>query len=242
MSTPPPFPLENQLLAALFTEKYQRLLSALEPISLSRATILHESAETVAQVYFPYGSTLVSLVTPMEDGSFVEFGLVGREGVVGVAAFLGGSNTNHRAIVQVAGNAFRLRAELLRAEFDQSEELHSLLLRYTQALLTQAAQAAACYRLHPLEERLARWLLMAQDRMESNELPLTQESISQMLGCRRSGVTVAAGALQEVGLIRYSRGRITILDRHGLENTCCECYGVLRDEFVRLLNFPSNAE
>lgn len=225
----------NLLLAALPTDEYQRLLPHLELVSLPLRQVLSNPGEPIEFVCFPHQS-IISLVTILEDGSTVEAGLVGKEGMFGVQAFLGGDSTPHQAIVQVAGEAMRMSAAQLKIEFQRGGKLQSLLLRYVQALFTQVSQGAACHRLHTVEERLARWLLMVSDRLEPDQLPLTQEFIAQMLGTRRAGVTVAAGMLQQAGLIRYRRGEITILDRQNLEAASCECYKVVSNEFERLLD------
>jgi CRP-like cAMP-binding protein len=195
--------------------------------------IVYEPGERIDFCYFPTNS-VVSLLYLMEDGSTAEVGLVGNEGVLGVALFLGGESTCSRAVVAVAGDAFRLSANLLEEEFASPGPLQHLLLRYTQALITQISQTAVCNRLHSVEQRLCRWLLQCQDRKNVSELPMTQELIANMLGGRRESVTVAAGHLQHSGLIHYCRGRISILDRKGLESNVCECYRVVEDEFDRL--------
>lgn len=225
---------QNRLLAALPSQDYQRLRPHLELVSFAPQQVLYEAGEPIDYVYFPHRSA-ISLINIMEDGSTIEVGLVGREGMVGIPAILDESSKVHRAYVQIADSAMRIRAEVLRAEFNRGGALQSLLLRYVQALLTQVSQSAACNRFHTIEERLSRQLLMVQDALESSEFPLTQEALAQMLGARRSGVTVAAGALNQAGMIWYSRGKITILHREGLEATSCECYRVIRDEFMRLL-------
>jgi CRP-like cAMP-binding protein len=234
VSKSPHKPIENRLLAALPASEYQRLVPHLDFVSLSLEQVLYEPEEPIRHVYFPH-QAIVSLVSTMLDGSTVEVGLVGNEGIVGVPVFLGGNTTTNCAFVQVADGAMRMEAHRLLAEFNRGGALQSLLLHYTQALLTQTSQTAACNRLHTVEERLARWLLTVSDRMQSDQFPLTQEFIAQMLGTRRSGVTVAAGTLSQAGMIRYTRGKITILDRENLESTSCECYRVIKDEFVRLL-------
>ncbi|HBB35542.1 MAG TPA: Crp/Fnr family transcriptional regulator [Cyanobacteria bacterium UBA8803] len=225
----------NQLLASLPQEEYQRLVPYLEPVSLSLGQVLYEVGETIEYVYFLDGA-LVSLVSLLEDGSTTEVGIVGNDGVVGIPVFLGGHFTTNRAIVQMAGTAKRMDADSVKTEFNRGETMQRLLLLYTQALLTQVSQTAICNRHHPLEERLARWLLTAQDYAFSNSLQLTQEFISNMLGTRRSGVTVAASRLQQAGIIRYNRGRITILNREALATMACECYGVVKREFHRLFD------
>jgi CRP-like cAMP-binding protein len=226
-------PLQNRLLAALSAADYERLLPKLEPVSLELGSALYESGSSQGYVYFPTDS-IVSLLYVMEDGSSAEIAVVGNEGVVGLALFMGGETTPSRAVVQSAGNAFRLGAGVLKAEFGRGGELQHLLLRYTQALITQMAQTAVCNRHHSVEQQLCRWLLLSLDRLPANELTMTQELIANMLGVRREGVTEAAGTLQDAGLIRYSRGRITVLDRPKLEARVCECYAVVKREYDRL--------
>ncbi|MGD1913650.1 MAG: Crp/Fnr family transcriptional regulator [Rivularia sp. (in: cyanobacteria)] len=224
----------NQLLGALPLEEYQRLVPHLENIYLMSGEVLCEPGETMTEVYFPT-LAMISLVSIMENGSTTEVGLIGKEGMVGLPVFLGGHSTTSRAIVQIEGTAIKLNAKVLKSEFNRGGELQKILLLYTQALFTQASQNAACNRQHNIEARLARWLLTAQDCVVDSELHLTQEFISQMLGTRRSGVTVAAGILQQAGIIRYTRGKISILDREALEATACECYHVIKNEYIRLL-------
>jgi CRP-like cAMP-binding protein len=226
-------PIENRLLAALGREDYERLFPRLEPITFALGDVLYESGRPMDYVYFPT-TAIVSLVYTMEDGATVEMGLAGSDGVVGIALFLGGDTTPNRAVVQIAGGALRMPAQELQEEFKRGSSFQLLLLRYTQALLTQISQTAVCNRLHSLQQRLCRWLLLCLDRVRSNELHMTQEFISNMLGGRRESVTVAAGRLQDAGLINYSRGHITVLDRPGLEATVCECYRVVQNEFERL--------
>jgi CRP-like cAMP-binding protein len=227
--------LVNQLLLALPESEFQRLAPHLEEVSLSLGQVLYEAGENIKHVYFP-NRAMVSLIAVLEDGSTTEVGMVGSNGVVGYPAFLGGDLTTTRTIVQVAGTAMKIDAKLLKREFYRGGVLQRQLLLYTQALLTQISQTAACNRHHSLEARLARWLLTAQDHTASDTIQITQEFIAELLGTRRSGVTVAAGLLQQAGIIRYSRGRITILNRLALEATACECYGFIRKEFDRLLN------
>jgi len=227
---------ENRLLAALSTSEYQRLVPHLEFVSLPLKQILYDSGEVLRYVYFPNNQAIVSLVSTMENGSTVEVGLVGNEGMVGIPVILGGNCTTNQAIVQMAGSAMRMNARLLKIEFERGGELQRLLLLYTQALLTLVSQTAVCNRLHTVEERLARWLLLVQERIHSDELPLTQELISHMLGTRRAGVTVAAGTLSQAGMIRSTRGRITIVNQEDLEATSCECYRLIKAEFERLLS------
>lgn len=224
----------NQILTALPNEEYQRLAPYLEEVSLGLGDVLHEPFETVEQVYFPTDG-LVSFVALMEDGSTAEAGLIGREGMVGLAAILGGKSTVNQALVQIAGNALRMDAGVLEAEFARGGALQRLLLLYTQALLAQVSQSAVCNALHTLEQRCARWLLSAQDSTEKEVLPLTQEFIAKMLGTHRPGVTEIAGKFSRIDLIQYSRGRITILNREGLESVSCNCYNIIKDEFNRLL-------
>ena len=224
----------NQLLAALPEEEYQRLIPHLEDVDLVSGEVLSEPGETMTEVYFPK-TAMISLVSIMENGSTTEISLVGKEGMVGLPVFLGGDSTTSRAIVQIEGTALRLKGKVLKNEFNKGGELQKLLLLYTQALFTQASQNAACNRQHNIEERLARWLLSVNDCVNKNELPLTQKFISEMLGVRRASVTEAAIALQKAGFISYSRGQITILNRKELEQAACECYGLIQNEFKRLL-------
>lgn len=224
----------NQLLRALPLEEYQRLIPHLEHVYLMAGKVLSEPGEKITEVYFP-NLGMVSLVSIMENSSTTEIGLVGKEGMVGLPVFLGGKSTTSRAIVQLDGTATKLNAKVLKREFDRGGKLQRLLLLYSQALFTQVSQNAACNRQHNIEQRLARWLLTAQDCIMEDELHLTQEFISHMLGTRRSGVTVAAGALQQAGMIRYTRGKISILDRLALKATACECYGTIKNEYIRLL-------
>jgi CRP-like cAMP-binding protein len=227
-------PVENRLLAALPSEEIEHLGPYLEPITFALGEVVYEPGGHMKYLYFPTNS-VVSLVYTMEDGSTVEMGLAGNEGVVGISLFMGGETTPNRGIVQIAGGAFRMKATILQEEFKRGGVLQHLLLRYTQALITQISQTAVCNRRHSLEQRLCRWLLLCHDRVESNELLMTQEFISNMLGARRESVTVAACHLQDAGLIHYSRGHITILNRRGLEAAVCECYRVVKNEFDRLL-------
>jgi CRP-like cAMP-binding protein len=225
---------QNHLLAALPAIEYERLLGDLEPISMPLGEVLYESGSHLGHVYFPTTS-IVSLLYVMEDGASAEIAVVGNEGIIGVALFMGGETTPSRAVVQSAGHAYRLSGQLLKREFTDSAAMQHLLLRYTQALLTQMAQTAVCNRHHSVDQQLCRWLLLSLDRLASSELTMTQELIANMLGVRREGVTEAAGKLQDAGLIHYSRGRITVVDRPGLEARACECYKVVKKEFDRLL-------
>jgi CRP-like cAMP-binding protein len=239
MSGPAKHPLINHLLAALPGEDYQRLRSDLEHVTFSLGQVVYESGGHLDYVYFPTDS-VVSLLYTTEDGSTAEMGLTGNDGVVGVALFLGGETTPNRAVVQIAGGAFRMKARVLQDEFERGGPLQRLMLRYTQALITQISQTAVCNRLHSVEKRLCRWLLLSHDRVDSSELLMTQEFISNMLGGRRESVTVSAGRLQDAGLIRYARGHITILDREGLESIVCECYHIVKEETDRLLGEARN--
>lgn len=227
-------PRHNHLLAALPAEEYERLAPSLEQVPMPLGHVLYESGSELNHVYFPTTS-IVSLLYVMLDGASAEIAVVGNEGIIGVALFMGGETMPNRAVVQSAGHAYRLKGYLLKEEFNRSGGLQHLLLRYTQALLTQMAQTAVCNRHHSLDQQLCRWLLLSLDRLPSDELIMTQELIANMLGVRREGVTEAAGNLQKSGLIKYSRGRITVLDRAGLEARVCECYAVVRREFERLL-------
>jgi len=218
----------------LSQEEYARLHCRLQHVKLPLGHVVYESGGPLDFIYFPTTS-VVSLLYTMENGSTAEMGLAGNDGMVGVALFLGGETTPNRAVVQIAGGALKMKAKVLREEFERGGQLQRCLLRYTQALITQISQTAVCNRFHPVEQRLCRWLLLCHDRVKANELRMTQEFISNMLGGRRESVTVAAGHLEDAGLIRYARGNITILDRAGLEAAVCECYRVVRDEFDRLL-------
>jgi len=227
-------PGQNHLLRALPAVESERLFPHLELVSMPLGNVLYESGTTLRHVYFPTTS-IVSLLYVMEDGASAEIAVVGNEGMVGVALFMGGETTPSRALVQSAGFAYRLKGQVLKEEFHRATALQHLLLRYTQALLTQMAQTAVCNRHHSVDQQLCRWLLLSLDRLPSNKLSMTQELIANMLGVRREGVTEAAGKLQTDGLIRYSRGHITVLDRPRLERQCCECYQVVKREFDRLL-------
>jgi len=229
-----PSPRQNQILAALPAEDFERLLGQLELVPLPLGWAIYEADDAQGYVYFP-ASSIVSLLYVMQDGSSAEIAVVGNEGVVGIALFMGGETTPSRAVVQSAGHGYRLSASALKIEFGQGGELQHLLLRYTQALITQMAQTAVCNRHHAVEQQLCRWLLLSLDRLPSNELTMTQELIANMLGVRREGVTEAAGHLQAAGVIHYIRGKITVLDRPKLEARVCECYGVVKREYQRLL-------
>lgn len=227
-------PRMNHLLAALPGDEFDRLEPALEPVSLAFGKVLYESGEQLEYIYFPT-TAIISLLYIMENGSTAEVGMAGNDGLVGIALFMGGSTTPNRAVVQSAGNAFRLRSKALRSEFQQSGEFQNILLRYTQYLMTQISQTAACNRLHSVEQQLCRWLLNYHDLLQTNKLTMTHDLIANMLGVRREGVSIAAGNLQRNGLIKYVRGTITILDRKGLESMTCECYAVVKEEYDRLL-------
>ncbi|MEO8224344.1 MAG: Crp/Fnr family transcriptional regulator [Gammaproteobacteria bacterium] len=229
-----PSPRDNRLLAALLEDAYERVEPHLEQVPMPLGQVLYESGAKLRHVYFPT-TCIVSLLYVMEDGHSAEIAIVGNEGMVGVALFMGGETTPSRGVVQSAGSAFRLPRKFLTEEFLLATSMQRLLLRYTQALLTQMAQTAVCNRHHSVEQQLCRWLLLSLDRLPSNELVMTQELIANMLGVRREGVTESAGKLQKLGLINYSRGKITVLDREALERYACECYGVVKREFDRLL-------
>jgi CRP-like cAMP-binding protein len=227
-------PRANRLLAVLNDSDFERIAPFLELVPMQLGDVLYESGGRLDWVYFPTDA-IVSLLYVMEDGSSAEIAVVGKEGVVGIALFLGGQTMPNRAVVQSAGKAYRLKGAKLTQEFNRSGAVQHLLLRYTLALLTQMAQTAVCNRHHTVDQQLCRWLLLSLDRLPTNELSMTQELIANMLGVRREGVTEAAGKLQKAGLIIYQRGRITVLDRPGLEARVCECYEVVRAEFQRLL-------
>ncbi|TVR61339.1 MAG: Crp/Fnr family transcriptional regulator [Spirochaetaceae bacterium] len=229
-----PDPRENRLLAVLKKVDYERIAEHLQLVPMPLGDVLYESGGTLDWVYFPTDS-IVSLLYVMEDGASAEIAVVGKEGIVGIALFMGGQTMPNRAVVQSEGKAYRLKGTLLTQEFDRSGAVQHLLLRYTLALLTQMAQTAVCNRHHSVDQQLCRWLLLSLDRLPSNKLSMTQELIANMLGVRREGVTDAAGKLQKAGLIDYHRGHITVLDRPGLEARVCECYEVVRTEFRRLL-------
>jgi len=230
----PQSPNQNQLLAALPTVEFKRIAPHLELVAMPLGDVLYESGGQIQHVYFPT-TAIVSLQYVMENGASSEIAGVGSEGVLGISLFLGGNTTPSLAIVQTAGHGYRLKTRLLMEEFNRGEVMQHLLLRYTQALITQISQMAVCNRHHSVEQQLCRWLLLTLDRLPSNDLTMTQEMIANMLGVRREGITVAAGHLQQAGCIRYSRGHITVLDRSGLESRACECYAVVKNEYDRLL-------
>ncbi len=228
-------PSQNQLLAALPREELERVLPFLEPVTLALGDMLYEPGQQMRHAYFPL-TAIISLHYVTETGASAETAGVGNEGIVGVALFMGGESTSSSAVVQTAGQAYRLEARVLKDEFDRAGQLQKILLRYTQALLTQMSQTAACNRHHSLEQRLCRWLLLTADRSASSDLTMTQELIANMLGVRREGITEAAGNLQRAGLIMNRRGHITVLQRAGLEARSCECYAVVKKEMDRLLS------
>ena len=230
-------PKRNHLLAALSAADYKRLLPQLELVSLPLGWTVYESGSRQGYLYFPTDS-IVSFRYVMQNGSSAEIALVGNEGAVGISLFMGGETTPSRAVVQSAGYAYRLRSTVLKSEFDRGRRLHSLLLRYTQTLIVQITQTAACNRHHSVDQQLCRWLLMTLDRLPTKELTMTQDLISDMLGVRRQSVTEAAGKLQADGVIDYRRGKITVLDRRKLERRACECYRVVKRESDRLLSRP----
>ncbi|MDM0084951.1 Crp/Fnr family transcriptional regulator [Variovorax sp. J31P179] len=225
---------ENRLLASLPDAELRRWLPQLERVDLPLGHVLYESGATLSHVYFPT-TAIVSLLYVLENGASAEIAIVGKEGIVGISLFMGGETTPSRAVVQSAGKGFRLSADALKVEFNRAGPVLHLLLRYTQALITQMSQTAVCNRHHSLDQQLCRWLLLSLDRLTGDELVMTQELISNMLGVRREGVTQAAQQLQAAGLIRYVRGRISVLDREGLEKRSCECYAVVKKEYDRLL-------
>lgn len=227
-------PIENRLLASLPAEELERLRPNLRQVAFSLGEVVYEFGGQLDYVFFPTTS-IVSLLYTMENGTSAEMGLTGNDGVVGIALFMGGGTMPNRAVVQSAGSALRMKAKVLQDEFALGGKFQYLLLRYTQALITQISQTAVCNRLHSVEQQLCRWLLLSHDRLNTDELVMTQELIADMLGVRREGVTVAAGRLQDAGAISYIRGHIQILDRQKLEETVCECYRVVKDEFDRLL-------
>jgi CRP-like cAMP-binding protein len=232
-----PSPTSNHLLDALSQEVQRRLFPLLELFTMPLGKVLYESGDALRHVYFPL-DCIVSLLYVMEDGASAEISVVGNEGLIGIALFMGGESTPSRAIVQSAGMAYRLPGQRLKDEFNRHGELLVLMLRYTQSLITQMAQTAVCNRHHSVDQQLCRWLLLSLDRLPTNKLTMTQELIANMLGVRREGVTEAAGKLQKLGVIEYSRGKITVLDRVRLEELTCECYQVVKRESDRLLSYP----
>src|ERR1700723_3785445 len=234
MPDPVQDPQQNHLLAAFSSAERERLFAHLELVPMPLGKILYESGDLLRYVYFPTNS-IVSLLYVLADGASAEISVVGNEGLIGIALFMGGETTPSRAIVQSAGYAYRLVSQHIKEEFHRNGDVQLLLLRYTQALITQMAQTAVCNRHHSVDQQLCRWLLLSLDRLASNELIMTQELIANMLGVRREGVTEAAGKLDKLGIIRYARGRITVLDRPRLEQRCCECYAVVKKETDRLL-------
>ena len=229
-----PQPRENHILDALPETERERLFPHLKLVPMPLGMVLYESGDALRHIYFPTDS-IVSLLYVMRDGASAEIAVVGKEGAIGVALFMGGETTPSRAIVQSAGSAYRLTGRRLKLEFNRHGQMLHILLRYTQSLITQMAQTAVCNRHHSLDQQLCRWLLLSLDRLSGNHLKMTQELIANMLGVRREGVTEAAGKLQKLGVIRYSRGQITVLDRLKLEQLSCECYGVVKKETDRLL-------
>ncbi|MFZ6673125.1 Crp/Fnr family transcriptional regulator [Undibacterium sp. Xuan67W] len=225
--------MQNHLLAALPEDDFGRISKDLELVRLAHNVSLYESGMRLQHVYFPT-TCIVSLMYVLEDGASAEIAVVGNEGIVGVSMFMGGETTPNRAVVQSEGYAYRLRGQLLRDEFDRAGSVLRVLLRYTQALITQMTQTAVCNRHHTVEQQLCRWLLLSLDRRSTNSVTMTQQMIANLLGVRRERVTEAAGNLQRAGLISYSRGAIDVLNRPGLEETVCECYGVIKREFSRL--------
>ena len=234
MSTASQTPKDNRLLAALPEQDYRALLPFLEPVALPLAMALYESGGVQGYVYFPT-SGIVSLLYVLENGSSAEIAVTGCEGLVGIALFMGGETTPSRAVVQSAGRGYRIKAAALKEKFEAGGALQYLLLRFTQGLITQMTQTAVCNRHHAVDQQLCRWLLLSLDRLPANDLVMTQELIANMLGVRREGVTEAAGKLQAAGLIKYSRGKITVLDRPRLAARVCECYAVVKQEYDRLL-------
>jgi len=232
-------PRQNHLLAALSAGALERVLPHLRLVEMPLGKVLYEPGDLLSHVYFPT-DCIVSLLYVLTDGSSAEISVVGNEGVIGIALFMGGETTPSRALVQSGGHAYELHGQLLKNEFHRDGAMQLLLLRYTQALITQMAQTAVCNRHHSVDQQLCRWLLLSLDRLSGNRLTMTQELIANMLGVRREGVTEAAGKLQKLGVIKYQRGQITVMDRPRLEQLCCECYAVVRKESDRLLPRPSS--
>ena len=226
--------LMNHLIAGIPNDEFVRIKPNLEPVSLSLGKVIYESGEQLQYIYFPT-TAIISLLYIMENGSTAEIGMAGNDGLVGIALYMGGSTTPSRAVVQSAGNAFRMPSRALKDEFSRGGVFQKILLRYTQSLMTQISQTAVCNRLHSVEQQLCRWLLINHDLLQTNKLIMTHDLIANMLGVRREGVSIAAGHLQQMGLIKYVRGTITMLDRDALEKAACECYRVVKDEYDRLL-------
>jgi CRP-like cAMP-binding protein len=232
-------PERNQILAALPRAERDRLFPHLHPVALPLGRVIYESGARLRDIYFPTNA-IVSLLYVLANGASAEIAVVGREGAVGVSLFMGGETTPSRAVVQSAGGAYRLSGALLKEEFARHGEMLAILLRYTQSLITQMSQTAVCNRHHSVDQQLCRWLLLSLDRLDSDEIQMTQELIANMLGVRREGVTEAAGRLQAQGVIRYARGKISVLDRPRLERLSCECYAVVKRESDRLLAYSTN--
>lgn len=230
----------NLLLGALSEDARDRVFPHLQKVPMELGDVLYEPGDKLGHVYFPVDS-IISLLYVMEDGRSAEISVVGKEGLIGIALFMGGESTSSRAIVQSAGTAYRLSGQGLKDEFNRHGDMQLLLLRYTQSLITQMAQTAVCNRHHSIDQQLCRWLLLSLDRLPDNRLTMTQELIANMLGVRREGVTEAAGKLQKAGVIEYSRGHIEVLDRESLERLCCECYAVVKKETDRLLDYAPHA-
>jgi CRP-like cAMP-binding protein len=230
-------PHQNRLIASLPLDSYKRLFADLHLVQMPLGQILHKQHVPFEHVFFPT-SAAVSLVSVLKDGNSAEIGLIGKEGMVGTSLLMGGGDAACQAVVQSAGEGYRLKVGLLQTEFEHSAEVLHLLLRYVQALMIQTAQTAVCNRHHSVDQQLCRWLLLTLDRVTTNQVSMTQELIAQMLGVRREGVTAAAGKLQEAGLIHYSRGVITVVDRTGLEQRSCECYATVKHETDRLVPIP----
>jgi CRP-like cAMP-binding protein len=233
-------PTANHLLAALAPGERERIFPHLQFVELKLGQVLYESGDTLSHVYFPT-DCIVSMLYVLSDGATAEIAVAGNEGLIGISLFMGGETTPNRAVVQSAGHAYRLAGQRIKDEFHHDGSLQNLFLRYTQALITQMAQTAVCNRHHSVDQQLCRWLLLSLDRLPGNKLKMTQELIANMLGVRREGVTEAAGKLQRLGVIRYSRGQITVLDRPHLERLCCECYAVVKKEEDRLLPYVAQS-
>jgi len=236
-----PMPQSNHLLAYLSPDIQKRIYPHLEPVALTLGMSVYESGDEMSHAYFPVNA-IVSLLYVMESGASAEIAVVGFEGLIGISLYMGGHSTPSRAVAQSAGHAYRLPAQILNDEFNRNGEFNHLLLRYTQSLMTQMSQTAACNRHHTIDQQLCRWLLLSLDRLSDNHLTMTQELIANMLGVRREGVTDAAGKLQAQGIIKYHRGKITVLNRSKLEQICCECYEVVKKETDRLLPFKTNSQ
>jgi CRP-like cAMP-binding protein len=229
--------IKNSILASVSREEYERLAPHLEEVSLSLGTILFDFDDPITHVYFPNNDTLGSLLSTTERDTPIEIGVTGSEGLLGFSALMGLERTPHRVLIQIPGTALKIKTAAIRREFKQGGRLHDLVLRYTHAIFTQASQTAVCNRLHPVEARLARWLLTVRERVETDQFPITHDFMARMLGANRATVSLTAATIQQAGYISYKRGKLTVLDREGLEDVSCECYGIVKKRYEEILKF-----